>query len=228
MLPRDRRAWEQKPIGVSNREAVAPLGACRPRGTEPAHPRATRKVDKLGARLVLLHCNSAERRRQACSVSATSTCSVLDYSRAGFWHGACDTFAHHSAGQGGFIGADTLEGITRLAVALSLLASYKSGRGGGWRRARQRVARIVASGPQRQRELGGRASSPTPGPVPEPKHRRFRLHVIVAGLWIALSLLVVGYATIRGEVAFAELDGLDLVATYSWGPVAPLLDSLRD
>ncbi len=137
-------------------------------------------------------------------------------------------FAHHSAGQGGFIGADTLEGITRLAVALSLLASYKSGRGGGWRRARQRVARIVASGPQRQRELGGRASSPTPGPVPEPKHRRFRLHVIVAGLWIALSLVVVGYATIRGEVAFAELDGLDLVATYSWGPVAPLLDSLRD
>ncbi len=43
-----------------------------------------------------------------------------------------------------------------------------------------------------------------------------------------MSLLVVGYATIRGEVAFAELDGLDLVATYSWGPVAPLLDSLRD
>ena len=90
MLPRDRRAWEQKPIGVSNRAAVAPLGACGPRGTEPAHPRATRKVDKLGARLVLLHCNSAELRRQACSVSATSTCSVLDYSRAGFWHDACD------------------------------------------------------------------------------------------------------------------------------------------
>jgi hypothetical protein len=109
---------------------------------------------------------------------------------------------------------------------LSLLASYKSG--GGWRRARQRVARIVASGPQKQRDPGGRTSSPTPGPVPEPKHQRFRLHVIVAGLWIALSLLVVGYATIRGEVAFAELDGLDLVAAYSWGPVAPLLDSSRD
>ena len=135
---------------------------------------------------------------------------------------------HHSAGQGGFIGADTLEGITRLAAALSLLASYKSGRGGGWRRARQRVTRMVASGPQKRREPGGRNSAPTPGPLPEPRRQRFRLHVIVAGLWIALSLLLVGYATIRGEVAFAELDGLDLVATYSWGPVAPLLDSTHD
>ena len=134
--------------------------------------------------------------------------------------------AHHSAEQGGYIGADTLEGITRLAVALSLLASYKSG--GGWRRARRRVARIVAGGPHKQRDPGCRTSSPTPAPVPEPKHQRFRLHVIVAGLWIALSLLVVGYATIRGEAAFAELDGLDLVATYSWGPVAPLLDSTHD
>jgi hypothetical protein len=133
--------------------------------------------------------------------------------------------ADHSAGQGGFIGADALEGITRLAVALSLLASYKSG-SGGWRRARQRIARIVASGPQKQRDPGARTSSPTPGPLPERKRRRFRLHVIVAGLWIALSLLLVGYATIRGEVAFAELDGLDLVATYSWGPVVPLLESV--
>ena len=136
--------------------------------------------------------------------------------------------AHHSAGQGGFIGADTLEGITRLAVALSLLASYKIGRGGGWYRARQRASRAASCDPQKLRDSGGRTSSPAPGPLDDAKRRRLSLHVIVAGLWIALSLLVVGYATIRGEVAFAELDGLDLVATYSWGPVAPLLDSLRD
>ena len=135
---------------------------------------------------------------------------------------------HHSAGRELSINADTVEGITRLAVALSLLTSYKIGRGGSWHRARQRVARILANGPQKQRDPGGRSSSPTPGPVPESKRQTFRLHVIVAGLWLALSLLLVAYATIRGEVAFAELDGLDLVTTYSLGPVAPLFDPSRD
>ncbi len=136
--------------------------------------------------------------------------------------------AHHSAGRELSINADTVEGITRLAVALSLLTTYKIGRGGSWHRARQRAARILANGPQKQRDPGGRSSSPTPGPVPESKRQTFRLHVIVAGLWLALSLLLVAYATIRGEVAFAELDGLDLVTTYSLGPVAPLLDPSRD
>ena len=108
---------------------------------------------------------------------------------------------------------------------MSLLASYKSGRGGSWHRARQRIARMAASAPQRQRERGGRSSSPTPGPVSGPKRPGFRLHVIVAGLWLALSVVIVAYATIRGEVAFAELDGLDLVKTYSLGPIAPLIDN---
>jgi len=143
------------------------------------------------------------------------------------WHGACDTPLITPQGRELSINADTVEGITRLAVALSLLTSYKIGRGGSWHRARQRVARILAN-TQKQRDPGGRSSSPTPGPVPEPKRQTFRLHVIVAGLWLALSLLLVAYATIRGEVAFAELDGLDLVTTYSLGPVAPLLDPSRD
>ena len=135
--------------------------------------------------------------------------------------------SHHSAGQGGFISADTIESVTRLAAALSRLASYKIGRGGGSTRARQRAARIAAAGPQKSRDPDGRTSAPAPGPMHEAKRRRLSLHVIVAGLWIALSLLLVGYATIRGEVAFAELDGLDLVATYSLGPVGPLLDETR-
>jgi hypothetical protein len=157
-----------------------------------------------------------------------SACSESNYGRTFRWHGACNTGLITPQGTEVSISTDSLEGITRLAVALSLLASCKSGRGGGWRRARQRVARIVASGPQKQRDPGGRTSSPAPGPLPEPNHHRLSLHVIVAGLWITLSLLLVGYATIRGELAFAELDGLDLVATYSLGPVAPLLDSSRD
>lgn len=50
------------------------------------------------------------------------------------------------------------------------------------------------------------------------------MHSLVAGLWIALSLVLVAYATIRGELALAELDGFDLVATYSLSPPALLFD----
>ena len=110
-------------------------------------------------------------------------------------------------------------------MALSLLASYKIGRGGGRYRARQRAARIAA-GPQKSRDSGGRSSSPAPGPMPEAKRRRLSLHVVVAGLWITLSLILVGYATVQGEVAFAELDGLDLVAAYS-SVIAPLVVESR-
>ena len=183
---------------------------------------------KLGARLQLLHCISAGHRSQPWPSRATRACSIWQFLSRLVLAQCLRYPTHHSAGRELSINADTVEGITRLAVALSLLTSYKIGRGGSWHRARQRVARILANGPQKQRDPGGRSSSLTPGPVPESKRQTFRLHVIVAGLWLALSLLLVAYATIRGEVAFAELDGLDLVSTYSLGPVAPLLDPSRD
>jgi len=122
------------------------------------------------------------------------------------------------------IGTDTIESFAQVAAALALLASYKIGRGGGWYRARQRVARAAATGPQRAGDSHGRSSSPDPGPLRSAKARRFRLHAIVATLWIALSLALVAYATIRGELALAELDGFDLVATYSLAPPAPLFE----
>ena len=50
-------------------------------------------------------------------------------------------------------------------------------------------------------------------------YKRLRVHAIVVGLWIALSVVLLGYATIEGELAFADLDGLDLVATYAWSPI---------
>jgi hypothetical protein len=118
------------------------------------------------------------------------------------------------------ISPDTIESLARTAAAVVLLASYKIGRG-GWPRSRQRVARVAVSGPQASR---GRGSSPDPGPRRVPKLRRFQLHSIVAALWIALSLVFVAYATIRGELALAELDSFDLVAAYSLSPPAPLFD----
>jgi hypothetical protein len=53
------------------------------------------------------------------------------------------------------------------------------------------------------------------------------VHSIVAALWIALSLVFVAYAAVRGELALAELDGYDLVTTYSLSPPAPLFDESR-
>lgn len=58
----------------------------------------------------------------------------------------------------------------------------------------------------------------------EPEARRWGLHAIVAGLWIALSIAVIGYATLEGELALADLDGFDLLATYAW---EPLDDTMR-
>ena len=217
MLPRDRRAWEQNPIGVSNREFDRAMHASRHEWSRRGKwPNLVHACNCCIASVQGIEANPGLHVRQGLVPSGILVEACLGTVLA--------VPAHHSAGRELSINADTVEGITRLAVALSLLTSYKIGRGGSWRRARQRVARILANGPQKQRDLGGRSSSPTPGPVPGSKRQTFRLHVIVAGLWLALSLLLVAYATIRGEVAFAELDGLDLVTTYSLGPVAPLLD----
>jgi hypothetical protein len=121
------------------------------------------------------------------------------------------------------ISPDTIESLARAAAAVVLLASYKIGRG-GWPRSRQRVARVAVSGPQASR---GRGSSPDPGPRRVPKSRRLQVHSIVAALWIALSLVFVAYAAVRGELALAELDGYDLVTTYSLSRPAPLFDESR-
>ena len=45
------------------------------------------------------------------------------------------------------------------------------------------------------------------------------MHSIVAVAWIALSLVVLAYATIEGERALAEFDGYDLVALYASLPL---------
>jgi hypothetical protein len=100
-------------------------------------------------------------------------------------------------------GADTIESFTRLAGALSLLASYKIGRGGGWTRARQRLARRSFIGPRGVHTSGRRVSSLVPGPGD-------RLRAAVALLWIALLLAIIGYAEVRGEAGFADLEEIGI------------------
>jgi hypothetical protein len=81
-----------------------------------------------------------------------------------------------------------------------LLACYKIGGGGGWTRARQRLARAATIRP------GGRGSSSNPGPVDDTRRGRDRLRFVVVALWFVLLLAIVGYAEVWGEAGLAELD----------------------
>ena len=109
-----------------------------------------------------------------------------------------------------------LESFARVAGVLSPLAVYKIGRGGG-HRARRRAARHGDSPVLRDDPVRG--SVPDPGPLREAKQHRWPLQTVIAGVWIALSILLLGYATIEGEIALADLDSLDLVTIYSWEPL---------
>ena len=91
---------------------------------------------------------------------------------------------------------------------MALLASYKIGRGGGGARARQKLARAAQGRSRLSRAATGRATSSSPGPIPTTQRHRDRLRIIVAALWIALLLSIVGYIEVRGEAGFADLDAV--------------------
>ncbi len=44
-----------------------------------------------------------------------------------------------------------------------------------------------------------------------------RVHTVLVWIWVALLLVVVGYATVEGERALAKLDALKVLAAYSTG-----------
>ena len=119
------------------------------------------------------------------------------------WHGAC-------AGQGDLTGADTIESFARLAGALSLLASFKIGRGSGWTRARQRLARSTCF--RTRRAQTRRASASVPVPFERSRRYRDRLSALIVALWIALLLSIVGYAAIDGEAGMAQLETIGIRA----------------
>jgi hypothetical protein len=131
------------------------------------------------------------------------------------WHAACEFVVHHSSGFEVDISVG-FDSFVRLATAVSLLALHEIGRGSGWHRARQRG--VAPGGPRALRDAWSRGSPPSPGPQSEPEHARPRLHAIVAGAWIVLSLLLLGYATVEGELALADLDGLQILTTYTGTP----------
>jgi hypothetical protein len=107
-------------------------------------------------------------------------------------------------------GADSIESFTRLAGALSLLASYKIGRGGGWTRARQRLARRSFIGSRNAHAPSDRGSSPMSGPIENARRYRDRVRAAIVVLWILLLLAIIGYAEVRGEAGFADLEDIGI------------------
>jgi hypothetical protein len=115
----------------------------------------------------------------------------------------------HFAGQGDLTGADTIESFARLAGAISLLASFKIGRGSGWTRARQRLARSTLNRTRQARAPPRKRSASTPGEI---RRYRDRLRELIVALWIALLLSIVGYAAVAGEAGMAQLDAIGIRA----------------
>jgi hypothetical protein len=118
----------------------------------------------------------------------------------------------HFAGQGDLTGADTIESFARLAGAISLLASFKIGRGSGWIRARQRLARGTRYRTRQARAQIRRGSASTRAPVEGIKRYRDRLRELMVALWIALLLSIVGYAAVDGEAGMAQLETIGIRA----------------
>ena len=118
----------------------------------------------------------------------------------------------HYAGQGDVTGADTIESFARLAGAISLLASFKIGRGSGWTRARQRLARGTRYRTRQARAQIRRGSASTRAPVEGIKRYRDRLREVMVALWIALLLSIVGYAAVDGEAGMAQLETIGIRA----------------
>ena len=119
---------------------------------------------------------------------------------------------------GARIGVDTIETFARVAGALSLLASFRMGRGGEWRRAREKLGRLAATDLRKSRRPSGEESTAAPARGPSGKRHLAWLDRAVTVLWVVTLLFIVGYATVKGELALADLDELDLVAIYSLAP----------
>ena len=71
---------------------------------------------------------------------------------------------------------------------------------------------------QQTRNLGERIVATEDPATGERKRYWLWLDNAITGLWVALLLAIIAYALVEGEAVLAQLDGLDLVATYSLSP----------
>ncbi len=104
-----------------------------------------------------------------------------------------------------------IDDITRVAGLLSLLAAYGIGRGGGWKRARQRLARVTLLGPRRRDAPRARRPSSTQGPAKGGKRSEPGLRIGVAALWVTLLLSIAAYSAFQDDARLADLDTMAVV-----------------
>jgi hypothetical protein len=72
--------------------------------------------------------------------------------------------------------------------------------------------------PPAARDAGGNSFSTRADEAGGQKRYWLWLDIAMTGLWVALLLSIIAYAVIEGEIAMAQLDGLDLVPAYSTSP----------
>jgi hypothetical protein len=58
--------------------------------------------------------------------------------------------------------------------------------------------------------LSARRSSPLSGPIENARRYRDRLRAAVVLIWILLLLSIIGYAEVRGEAGFADLEEIGI------------------
>ena len=104
--------------------------------------------------------------------------------------------------------------LARLAAGIARLAASKARRWTASQKAGAHCGTCEALPP---------ADSVTQSPVgrtmPMDEGERIpaRFHTVLVWIWVALLLIVVGYAAVEGEHVLAELDTLKVLAAYSTG-----------
>jgi len=110
--------------------------------------------------------------------------------------------------------ADTVESFARLAGTVALLATVRFGLGGGFFRMKRRFARTRSSAickPRAVRVDGSASAKPLDD---RSRRQRREISALMVAAWVALLLLIVGYAAVRGESALSDLDEIRLIADF--------------
>lgn len=110
--------------------------------------------------------------------------------------------------------ADTVESFARLAGTVALLATYKFGLGGGFFRMKRRFARTRSSAICKPRAVGEHGPASAKPLDDRPQRQRREISGLMVAAWVALLLLIVAYAAVRGESALSDLDAIRLPADF--------------
>src|SRR5438552_4124358 len=104
--------------------------------------------------------------------------------------------------------------LARLAAGIARLAGSKARRCTASQKA---GARCGTRATLSRADPGARPPVRRAKPTDDGERVPARFHTILVWVWVALLLIVVGYATVEGEHVLAELDALKVLAAYSTG-----------